>query len=215
MAARAAAARSAAEPVGGGGGGGRRAVVGARSRAAAWAVGGVVGGGAAGPAGAPADTPTTSIAPGLAHDHLRATLPAADRSADPHALALVEPLRLARQVGDQRDQEDDAERLGVVRRELEHARVGLEARLHDVALDRDDVADVAARRACHGTTDRAPTRDARRASHAAQTTTATSRNAPPHGRTALAGGGRADASRGAAVGRRAATGVRARALRSP
>ena len=73
-------------------------------------------------------------------------MPGADRPAHLDPLVLVEPLRLSRQIRDERDQQDGAERIGIVGRELEDTGVGLEARPHDVALDGDGLAIVAAGR---------------------------------------------------------------------
>src|SRR5262249_49407671 len=72
-------------------------------------------------------------------DHLRLPVPVPDPSSHPHALALVEPLRLPGQVGDEGDQQDGAKGVRIVRRELDDDGVGLEAGTRDVTLDGDDI----------------------------------------------------------------------------
>src|SRR5262249_5379838 len=115
-------------------------------------------------------------------------------------------LRLARQLGHERDQEDDTKRRGVALGELEHARVRLEACADHVALNRDDLPLVASRRlpGNHGLG--VHERDGGHAPHGAHHRR-TPRNAPPHRGIALAGGA-ARAQAGARQGCAAAASYR-------
>src|SRR5262249_51225796 len=121
-----------------------------------------------------------------ADDHLGPTVPLLDGARDPDALALVQPLRLAWQIGDERDQQDDAKRRGIVGSELEHAGIRLESRPYDVALDRGDVACVVTGR-LPGDDGLGARQHPDRSQHRRTDHDPTARDAPPHRRTALAG----------------------------
>ena len=89
-------------------------------------------------------------------------------------------------IGEQRDQEDDAERLRLVGRELEDDGRSLEMRLDDVTLDGDDVPDVRGRRAPRH--DVGGAHDGDRGCEPRRTGDQQPiRNPGTHGRTALAG----------------------------